>query len=222
MPRHAPASARPDRPARTARAHTARAALVPLVVVMTAALAVLTPLTVAAPAGAHNPPPVPSPAEGAELESPPTDVALTFTQQVLDVGTVVEVTGPDGDATHGSPKVDGMVVTQPLADELPAGDYTVAWRVTSEDGHPVDGTWTFTVAAASTPEAPASTPTQVPTPAPAPSATTVAPTTPAPTSGVDLSRGPSDGLRTAYLAIAAAGLTTGMVLLIMRQRQRRG
>jgi hypothetical protein len=33
--------------------------------------------------------------------------------------------------------------TTPLAANAPAGNYTVAWRVTSADGHPVTGTLHF-------------------------------------------------------------------------------
>ena len=40
----------------------------------------------------------------------------------------------------------GTTVTQPLAGGLPAGAYTVEWRVTSADGHPLSGTFGFTVA----------------------------------------------------------------------------
>jgi hypothetical protein len=34
-------------------------------------------------------------------------------------------------------------VSQPLSATAPAGDYTVAYRVTSDDGHPITGSFTF-------------------------------------------------------------------------------
>lgn len=75
------------------------------------------------------------PADGA-LEA----VQLTFNNTVMDVGTEIHVTGPDeADATDGDPEHDGPVVRQPLAAELTEGDYEVAWRVVSSDGHPIDG-----------------------------------------------------------------------------------
>lgn len=72
-------------------------------------------------------------------------VALTFSNDVLDVGTEIVVTGPEGDATDGAPVTNGPDVTQALADDLALGDYQVAWRVVSSDGHPIDGTFEFTV-----------------------------------------------------------------------------
>src|SRR5699024_10824890 len=36
-------------------------------------------------------------------------------------------------------------VSHPLADDLPAGEYSVDWRVVSADGHPISGEFTFTV-----------------------------------------------------------------------------
>ena len=44
--------------------------------------------------------------------------------------------------------------------ELPAGEYTVEWRVTSADGHPINGEFSFAVRTGS---GPTSTPTPVPT-----------------------------------------------------------
>lgn len=72
-------------------------------------------------------------------------ITLTFNNSILDVGTEIVVTGPEGDATDGAPVTKGPDVTQPIADELPLGDYRVAWRVVSSDGHPIDGTFEFTV-----------------------------------------------------------------------------
>lgn len=44
-----------------------------------------------------------------------------------------------------TPEVDGPEVTAAIEDALPAGDYAVQWRVVSSDGHPIEGTQTFTV-----------------------------------------------------------------------------
>ncbi|WP_449278676.1 copper resistance CopC family protein [Leucobacter sp. GX24907] len=72
-------------------------------------------------------------------------VRLTFSNSILDVGTEIVITGPEGDATDGAPVTKGPDVTQALADNLALGDYNVAWRVVSSDGHPIDGTFEFTV-----------------------------------------------------------------------------
>lgn len=76
----------------------------------------------------------------------PEEVTLTYSGQISDVGATVQVTGEDGtDVTEGSPQVVGTDVVQDLAEDLPDGEYAVAWRVTSEDGHPIAGEFGFTV-----------------------------------------------------------------------------
>ena len=86
------------------------------------------------------------PADAAALTSAPTQVVLTFSADQLAVGTAVEVTGPDGASwVDGAPVVVGSAVTQALLPGLPDGGYTVLWRSVSGDGHPVDGTLTFSL-----------------------------------------------------------------------------
>lgn len=61
---------------------------------------------------------------------------------------LVEATPDDGDTVDvaaGDPETQFHTITQSLKADLTPGDYTVDWRVVSEDGHPVDGTFTFTV-----------------------------------------------------------------------------
>lgn len=76
----------------------------------------------------------------------PESLVLTFSDVVLEVGTEIHVTGPDGsDATDGAPEHDARDVIQPLADDLAPGDYDVVWRVVSSDGHPIEGALSFDV-----------------------------------------------------------------------------
>lgn len=117
-----------------------------LAVWMTALALVLGP---AGPAAAHNALRSTDPADGATVPQPPEQLVLTFDGDVLDVGTAVQVTGPSGPVGLGPLQVAGPVVTQALPSDLPAGQYRVVWRVTSADGHPVDGTLSFTAAAGS-------------------------------------------------------------------------
>ncbi|MBP2704512.1 copper resistance protein CopC [Microbispora sp. RL4-1S] len=62
----------------------------------------------------------------------------------------------------GAPRTDGPKVTVDVAGPLPSGGYTVAWRVVSSDGHPVEGEIPFTVRSSAAPAAgdpaPAGTP----------------------------------------------------------------
>ena len=60
----------------------------------------------------------------------------------------------------GEPRLVDNTVTQALQPGSPAGRYVVEWRVTSADGHPISGTFSFTAAAPGTGE-----PVPVPEPA---------------------------------------------------------
>ena len=73
-------------------------------------------------------------------------VVLSFSAVILDVGTEIQLTGPDGaDATDGEPVQAGRDVTQALQPDLAEGIYDVVWRVVSSDGHPIDGAFSFEV-----------------------------------------------------------------------------
>lgn len=110
-----------------------------------AALVVL-PATAAA---AHDSLQSTTPADGAGVATAPTAVVLTFDQPALALGTELVVTAPDGtNVDDGAAHLVDSTVQQPIAGSLPAGTYTVAWRVTSADGHPVSGTFHFTAAQA--------------------------------------------------------------------------
>lgn len=67
-------------------------------------------------------------------------IRLSFNNSIIEVGTEIVVTSTDGaDVTDGAPEVSGPDVTQPLTSDLPEGDYDIAWRVVSSDGHPIEG-----------------------------------------------------------------------------------
>ena len=106
--------------------------------------AVLTLLVSAVPAAAHNVLTGTAPSNGARVGPTPSAVVLTFDQPAVAMGTQVLVTGPTGQVQTGPARLVDDTVTQELAGGAPAGEYTVAWRVTSVDGHPVSGTFTFT------------------------------------------------------------------------------
>ncbi len=94
------------------------------------------------------------PAADALLTEPPRKVKVWFTQELFrrDGENWVRVTGPDGtrvdldDTTVDDD--DRTLASVSLAEALPDGVYTVAWRgLSAEDGHPGEGEFTFTVAA---------------------------------------------------------------------------
>jgi methionine-rich copper-binding protein CopC len=85
------------------------------------------------------------------VSTPPTQVQLVFGAPAMPLGTQVRVTGPTGATVSTGPaSVDGGNVVQKLSGGLADGVYRVDWRVTAADGHPVSGTYTFTLKAAST------------------------------------------------------------------------
>ena len=90
-----------------------------------------------------------SPTAGSTTAVVPALVRLTFNEPALTVGTIVIVTGPSGPVQTGKAVVVDSTITQRLGPDSPAGRYTVLWRVTSRDGHPVSGKLSFTATRAS-------------------------------------------------------------------------
>lgn len=195
---------RPDRLRAPARAAAA----------LCAALAVL--LVPAAPAWAHNALRESTPSKGSQLALPPNQVELVFAERLDPKFTTVAVTSTEGaTVTTGKPTVAGTRATQPLAATLAAGSYTVAYRVVSVDGHPVQGSFTFTIAAATRG---ASTPSTAPTSAPAPAATSAADSQSPDAAAQDVSTG--GGTRT-WLVVAVLAAAAVMVLLWRLRGRRR-
>ena len=95
-----------------------------------------------------------SPRAGAVVQGPPTAVRLTF-DEAVGTPAFIAVTGPQGRVDTGATRVDGAVVSVGLQGSLPAGRYSVAFRVVSDDGHPVQSSYTFQVKAAAAVSSPA-------------------------------------------------------------------
>jgi methionine-rich copper-binding protein CopC len=91
------------------------------------------------------------PPAGANLEKNPEHVRLHFSEPVDAEFDPLEVYESDGNRVDkGSARVDpddARVVEVGLEENLPAGSYEVQWRVTSIDGHVVEGAYDFTVTA---------------------------------------------------------------------------
>ncbi|MEU6710582.1 copper resistance CopC family protein [Nonomuraea sp. NPDC046802] len=116
---------------------------------LTAILAALLVLGTATPALAHDALKSSSPAKDATVKTL-DEVRLEFTAKVRMPFVIVRGAG---DARHesGKPESDGAVVTQALDGPLADGEYTIAYRVVSSDGHPIEGEIPFTVKGASAP-----------------------------------------------------------------------
>ena len=87
-----------------------------------------------------------TPDDGARLAAVPTEVELTFSEDLLPETVVVSVEDSAGMVIRVLElEVDGadVIVTWPPG--LTGTDYTVNYRVVSQDGHPVSGSLAFTV-----------------------------------------------------------------------------
>ncbi|GAA0415489.1 copper resistance protein [Acrocarpospora corrugata] len=130
-----------------------------------------------APAYAHTSLRISDPQRGAQLAAL-KKVTLEFTESVRF--PVVIVTGPDGlRYEDGRPRVDGPKVLQDVGPQLPGGAYTIAYRVVSRDGHPVEGEIPFKLDPPPSPSltAPSVTPV-VAAPSSPPAETTESPSVP--------------------------------------------
>jgi copper resistance protein C len=118
--------------------------------------ALVTSVISAAPASAHAALVKITPAANGKLTSAPTKVVLDFNEPISNKFATVIVTNAAGvNVAKGKPTVLGGEVTQPLSPSLASSKYRVAYRVTSDDGHPVGGQSTFTLTLA-----PGSSPTK--------------------------------------------------------------
>lgn len=171
----------------------------------------------AVPATAHDSLVSTDPADGSTVEDLPQTITMEFSDVVLSIGNEARLTGPDGDTIPlGDLSVDEATVSIPIADtsDDAAGDYTLAWRIVSSDGHPVSGELRFTLAGDDSSEtAPGST-----------SATTDA-TVASPTAGTSAASSASAALATAsawapggwarVLTVAAGGAVIGIAVLML-------
>lgn len=182
-----------------------------------ATIAVL--LATAAPAWAHNALRESSPTGDAQIASAPERVDLAFAERLDPQFTTIAVTNADKQpVSTGKPTVSGVRATQPLTPGLAAGTYTVAYRVVSVDGHPVQGSYAFTVTASSvtTPSVAASSGSQAPIPTPT-SASAPSAAVPSPAAGA-VSDDDGGGLGIGVVVVLLAALTLGLGLLVWRLR----
>ncbi|MER6294723.1 copper resistance protein CopC [Streptomyces althioticus] len=120
--------------------------LVLLILAVTGAL-----LAGAAPASAHAALTGSDPAQGAVVDTAPSQVSLTFSEPVAVGDDSVRVLDPKGERVDkGDPaNPSGTTYSVPLVSGLPDGTYTVAYQVVSADSHPVAGAFTFSIGAPS-------------------------------------------------------------------------
>ncbi|MGW1256098.1 copper resistance CopC/CopD family protein [Streptomyces sp. NPDC002513] len=105
----------------------------------------------AAPASAHAALVGSSPAQGTVVDTAPTQVTLTFSENVALSDGSLQVLDPHGRRVDtGKPSnLSGTIYGVGVRAGLPKGTYTVTYQVVSADSHPVSGAFTFSVGAPS-------------------------------------------------------------------------
>ncbi|MEE6261695.1 copper resistance CopC family protein [Plantactinospora sonchi] len=178
--------------------------------------AVLAVLSAAVPALAHARLTASDPKADSTVTRALTQVTLTFSELVRGNLSTVVITGPGGSRySTGKPQVVDRQVRQPVA-SLPSGDYRVAYRMVSTDGHPIEGQFRFTLALP-----PGQEPRTAP---PTPPPTTTAPTTTATDStaaAVPAASSDSGSGTGQWWAAGVAGAGVIAVGVVVRLRRRR-
>ena len=160
------------------------------------------------------------PEDGATLEVAPASVSATFSEMLDGPSTVIAVTDPSGETLElEAPTFDEDTFTQSMMYTTP-GEYTVAFRVISEDGHRVDDALSFTVetipaellAEGAAPEE---------TTGAAPTESAEAPTTEEATEAVADEEESNTGTALAMILLAALVVVVGGVLLVKLVGRRR-
>jgi len=117
-----------------------------LVVVVTVAS-----LAWASPVSAHAQLDTSTPAPSAVLESAPSEISLDFNEPVTPVARSIEIYNQEGQRiVLGEALVSKDDPSVLIAQDVPAipnGLYVVAWRAVSDDGHAVEGAYTFQIGA---------------------------------------------------------------------------
>lgn len=90
-----------------------------------------------------------APADGSSVATVPEKVTVTLSNTPASIGSQINVVDASGtNWSAGTVEVLDNVATQQLKPGAPAGKYTVQWRLVSSDGHPIEGQFVFTAAAA--------------------------------------------------------------------------
>ncbi len=126
------------------------AAIVALAMLLTAVGGAAVGILAASPASAHDRLVSSDPADGDELDAPVDTLTLTYSAVIIPDGTQVRVSTPSGEV-DAEVAVDGETVTATFDPSDEGGEHVVQWRAVSADGHPIEGEFSYTVAAPAEP-----------------------------------------------------------------------
>ena len=103
------------------------------------------------PVSAHGQLDSSSPAPSAVLETAPSEISLDFNEPVIPVARSIEIYNQDGQRivlgeALVSPEDPSVLIAKDVP-AIPDGLYVVAWRAVSNDGHAIDGAYSFQIGA---------------------------------------------------------------------------
>ncbi|HSC32556.1 MAG TPA: CopD family protein [Gemmatimonadaceae bacterium] len=111
-----------------------------------------------------------APPAGSTLDAAPAAVGLSFSEDPQLAPTHIEVLNAAGARVDSGPprlvQIPKHTLMVGLVHALQPGRYTVRWRSTSDDGHPVHGSFSFTISARAAAVAPQANPAPAASPPP--------------------------------------------------------
>lgn len=179
------------------------------------AAGLLIPAVAAGPALAHDALQSTTPAADATVTSAPGTVSLTLSKPPTDSKSlnlsVITVTDGEGKTlSDGKVTVAGATISTTVTPGA-NGPHKVLWRAVSSDGHPIDGSYSYTV------QDPARTASAAPSPAPTPAPT---PTSAAATTEYERAAPPNNDNALLTLGVAAAVIAALAGILFLGNRKR--
>jgi len=185
-----------------------------ILALLTLSCALLMP---ALPAMAHSQLASSDPADGARLSAPPASVALTFSEDLLPGVNVISINREDGTSVSVQQvEPEGPTIRAAWPAELTSGQFQVAYRVVSGDGHPITGAITFTI----TGSAASGGSSGSAAPAATPATTDATPVPIEPGAGGEAEPEPSQGAPVgAIIGLAALAAAVVAVIVIVRRRR---
>lgn len=103
-------------------------------------------LLTAPAASAHDQLTSSEPIQDERVATAPSSITLRFSAPLLNLGNEIRIV--DAEAKNwalGASVLTRETLSQPLAPDMPEGEYQVRWRVVSSDGHPINGAYSFLV-----------------------------------------------------------------------------
>lgn len=165
------------------------------------------------------------PAAKSTLTTSPTRIRLVFSEEVEPSLGRIKLVAPDGSVTtlkQAADPHDASALIGAIPSPLVSGVYRVEWRIVSEDGHPIDGTYPFTVAPSGaaaqsdTTHAPVSATPNAPPIAPEPQNAAAEPDTS--TTGTTVSELPAVPVALRGVAIGALTAFAGLLGFLVTRR----